>query len=84
MRECIKPEEMCCLTLRYLASRESFRSLEFQFRIGRKTIASIILDVTTTIVKELGSDYLVTPKTKDAWLDISHKFLLRWNFPNGI
>ena len=22
---------------------------------------------------------MVTPKTKDAWLDISHKFLLRWN-----
>ena len=29
MRECIKPEEMCCLMLRYLASGESFRSLEF-------------------------------------------------------
>ena len=34
MRECIKPKEMCSLTLRYLASGESFRSLEFQFRIG--------------------------------------------------
>lgn len=29
MRECIKPDEMVCLTLRYLASGESFRSLEF-------------------------------------------------------
>ena len=29
MRECIKPEEMCCLMLRYLASRESFCSLEY-------------------------------------------------------
>ena len=25
MRECIKPEEMCCVTLRYFASRESFQ-----------------------------------------------------------
>ncbi|XP_057310556.1 uncharacterized protein LOC130648520 [Hydractinia symbiolongicarpus] len=84
MRECIKPEEMCCLTLRYLASGESFRSLEFQFRIGKRTISSIILEVYMTIIEELRIEYLTTPNTEDAWLDISKKFLLRWNFSNGI
>ena len=83
MRECIKPEEMCCLTLRYLASGESFRSLEFQFRIGRKTISCIVVDVSLAIIKEF-KNHFSTPKTKDAWLNISKKFLLRWNFPNGI
>jgi len=38
MRDSIQPEEMLCLTLRYLASGESFRSLQFQFRLGRKTV----------------------------------------------
>ena len=37
MRERIKPEEMCCVALRYFASGESFRSLEYQFRISRKS-----------------------------------------------
>ena len=80
MRECIKPEEMCCLTLRYLASGESFRSLEFQFRIGKRTISNIILDVCMAIIEELRNDYFTTPNTEDAWLDISKKFFLRWNF----
>ena len=31
MRECIKPEEMCCVALGYFASGESFRSLQYQF-----------------------------------------------------
>ena len=31
MRECIKPEEMCSIALRYFASGESFRSLGYQF-----------------------------------------------------
>ena len=84
MRECIELEEMCCLTLRYLASGESFRSLEFQFRIGKRTISNIILDVCMAIIEELRSDYLTTPNTEDLWLDISKKFFLRWNFPNGI
>ena len=34
MRECISPEGRSCVTLRYLASGESFRSLEYQFRIS--------------------------------------------------
>ena len=39
MREYIKPDEMCCVVLRYLASGESFRSLEYQFWINKKTIS---------------------------------------------
>ena len=38
MRESIKPGEMCALALRFLATGESFRSLHFQFRLGRATI----------------------------------------------
>ena len=83
MRECIKPEEMCSLTLRYLASGESFRSLEFQFRISRRAISRIIIDVTNAIINEFKC-YLATPKTKDEWLRISKKFQARWNFPNGL
>ena len=31
IRPCIKPHEMVCVALHYLASGESFRSLQFQF-----------------------------------------------------
>ena len=31
IRECIRPEEMCCVALGHFASGESFRSLEYQF-----------------------------------------------------
>jgi len=51
MRDSIQPEEMLCLTLRYLASGESFRSLQFQFRLGRKTVSDIVIDVCTAILK---------------------------------
>ena len=37
MWERIIPEEVCCVALRYFASGESFRSLEYQFRISRKS-----------------------------------------------
>ena len=71
MRPCIKTHEMVCVALRYLTSGESFRSLQFQFRIGRKTIS-----------EELGPDHLNTPRSKEKWVEISNKFEERWNFPN--
>ena len=84
MRKCIKPEEMCCVALRYFASGESFRSMEYQFRISKKAISYIVEEVAVAIIKILGETYLKTPKTSDEWLKISKKFKERWNFPNGI
>ena len=63
MREFIKPEEMCCVALRYFASGESFRSMEYQFRISRKAISY-----------SLGETYLKRPKTTNEWVKISRKF----------
>ena len=74
MRPCIKPHEMVCVTLRYLASGESFRSLQFQFRIGRKTISEIVINVYSAIIEVLGPDHLNTPRSKEKWLEISKKF----------
>lgn len=80
MRESIKPREQCCLFLRYVASGESFRSLEYQFRISRRSISR----VAQAIIDKLQQQYLKTPSTVNEWLEISEKFSQRCNFPNMI
>ena len=84
MRECIKPEEMCCIALRYLASGESFRSLEYQFRVSKKAISYIIQEVCAAIIDVLGKYHFKTPKTTEEWMEIAEKFYVGWNFPNGL
>ena len=84
MRECITPEEMCCVALRYFASGESFRSLEYQFQISRKAISYIVEQVPAAIIKILGETYLKKPNTADESVKILRKFKERWNFPNGL
>ena len=83
MRKCISPEELTCLALRYLATGETFRSLEFQFRISRVRISQAVIEVSEAITNKL-SNYLKTSKSEVEWLEISRKFNQRWNFPNGI
>ena len=53
MRESIKPAEQCCIFLRYVASGESCRSLEYQFRVSRRSISRIIRTVAKAIIDEL-------------------------------
>lgn len=46
MRTPISVQHRLALTLRYLATGESFRSLEFQFRISRPAISYIVYEVS--------------------------------------
>ena len=84
LRESIKPAEQVCVFLRYVASGETFRSLEYQFRISRRYIARIVDRVAEAIIEEMQGEYLKTPNTASKWLEISEKFSQRWNFPNTI
>ena len=74
MRESIKPCEQCCLLLRYVASGETFHSLEDQFRVSRRSIARIVERMTEAVIEELQDEYLKTPNAVNKWLEISEKF----------
>ena len=80
----IKAPERLVLTIRFLATGESFRSLSFQFRISERAISYIIEEVTKAIVCYVGKDYIKLPASPQEWLDISQMFSTRWNFPNCV
>ena len=63
MREIIKLSEQFCFFLRYVVSGETFRSLEYQFRVSRRARERIVERVTKAIVEELQDEYLEIPNT---------------------
>lgn len=58
LREAISAKHRLIITLRLLATGESFRSLRYTFRIGQSTISNIIPEVCETIYKNLKDIYL--------------------------
>ena len=62
MRNAIPPAEQLAVTLRYLATAESYTSLQYQFRIGKGTLSAIIPKVCNAINSNLGSRYIYLPK----------------------
>ena len=72
------------LTLRFLATGETFRSLHFQFRMGKSTISYIVREVCRAIYLVLGARYMSAPTSCPEWLQIAEDFERMWQFPNCI
>ena len=71
------------MTLRFLATGETFQPLIFQFRISDRAISYIAKEVCNAIVKYLVPLYLKVPSTEEEWLSIAEKFETGWQYPNS-
>lgn len=72
------------LTLRYLATGNSYKTLEYAFRVGNNTISKFVPEVCEAIIDELLEECLYCPNTPDGWLEISEKFGQKWQMWNVI
>ncbi|XP_062407581.1 radial spoke head protein 3 homolog isoform X1 [Sardina pilchardus] len=82
-RKSIEPKQRLAVTLRFLATGESFRSLAFAYRLGRKTVADSVYMTCRAIVQKLLNTYMPKP-TEEAWREIAAGFWEKWQFPNCI
>ena len=83
MRQPISAEEKLAVTLRFLATGESYQSLQYQFRISRSTIGLFIPKVCKVIYEVLQQEYFSIPTTEKEWIDLADATELRWQFPNA-
>ncbi|XP_039958802.1 protein ANTAGONIST OF LIKE HETEROCHROMATIN PROTEIN 1-like [Bactrocera tryoni] len=84
MRKTIPANERLAVTLRFLASGDSFKSLSVDFRIAPNTISIFVPEVCDAIYKALKNEYLQVPNNEQMWIDIAQKFSDKWNFPHCI
>ena len=78
------PDERLALTLRYIASGESFQSLSFQFRISLNAVSCVIKGCCNALVDELVPVFVKTPSSEQGRLEISKKFEIRWNYRHAL
>nr|CAB3263116.1 uncharacterized protein LOC101243083 [Phallusia mammillata] len=69
------------ITLRYLASGNSFSDLAFQFRVSESLIGRIIPETCAAIWNILQPQVLVPPSSHNHWRDIAKEFERKWQFP---
>ena len=79
-RPAIKPGVRLAVTLKYLATGETYHSLSFAFRVPHNTISQIIKDVCQAIIDEYANEVVDTPTSPDDWKLVARNFSSRWNF----
>ena len=75
--------EKLALTIRYLATGESYTSLSCQFRVGRSTISSFYQ--RSAVPSRMSSpESTRCPTTPDEWKELETEFRIRWNVPHAL
>ena len=72
------------ITLRYLATDETYISLNYHFRTGKVTISKFVILVCKAIIGEFMGEHLTYPTTPERWKEIETEFGLRWNVPYAL
>ena len=62
------------IILRHLATRESYVSLQFAFRVERLKIYHFISDMFDTIIRYYHDEVVACPILPEAWLEIEQGF----------
>lgn len=87
-RSTIRPNlsnfECLVITLRFLATGASQRSLSFAFRLAACTVHHVVLETCQALWQVLRDDHLRVPQTAADWLSLSGDFERLWNFPHCI
>ena len=79
-RPALAPGLRLAITLRFMATGDSYHSLAFNFRVAHNTISILVPQVCSSIVAEYKDEVLVLPSTSDAWREVASGFSRRWNY----
>uniref|UniRef100_G3MSI3 DDE Tnp4 domain-containing protein n=1 Tax=Amblyomma maculatum TaxID=34609 RepID=G3MSI3_AMBMU len=83
LRESLSSAERLAITLRFLASGNSYQSLAYSFRVGKSTISQLVPEVCIAIWKVLKPRVLRQPDHRQLKA-IADEFMWKWNFPNCV
>ena len=72
------------ITLRFLATGNSYHSLAFSFKVAPNTISNLVPEVCRAIVVEYVAEVLHTPSTPEEWREVANGFSSRWNYHHCI
>ena len=68
------------ITLRYLATGDSYKSLAYGFRVAPSTIVSIVPAVCQAIYDHYHETAFKCPTTEAEWKEVASGFSEKWNF----
>ena len=84
VRKAITPGERLAITIRYLVTGDSMKTISFSYRVGHSTVGGIIDSTCDAIWSVLMPEYMRRPRSAEEWRQVSEGFQHTWNFPHCV
>nr|CAI5831885.1 unnamed protein product [Callosobruchus analis] len=81
LRKAISVQDRLALTLRFLASGDSFTSPQYLFKISKQSISVIVGETSRALASTL-MGHIKIPSNAGQWLQVSKQFFEHWQFPH--
>lgn len=79
-KKALEPGLRLAITLRFLASGDSYKSLALNFRVGWNSISQLVPETCEAIITEYLKETIVCPATPDGWKRVAEDFAGAWDF----
>ena len=83
-RKALEPGLKLAITLRYIATGNSYMSLQYGFRVAGNTICNFVPAVCEAIIQVYSDELLSCPITPEDWKEVADLFASRWNLPHCV
>ena len=83
-RDPLSPGPKLTITLRHLASGDSYPTLQYAFRVARLTINKFVPGVCNAIILAYRDEVMTCPTSPEDWLEVESVFRQRWNIPHAL
>ena len=80
----IPPGLRVAVTLRFLATGSSYKTLGYAFRVAFNTISLIVPETCRAIISVYGDSELKLPQSAEEWEQVAQRYEERWNLPHCI
>ena len=84
MRDPMSPGVKLAVTLRHLATGDSYTTLKYAFRVVSQTIEKFVPEICDAITRAYQDQVMRCPTLPEDWLLVESVFRWRWNFPHAL
>ena len=83
-RQTIQQGLRLAVTLRHLATGDSYHSLMYNFRIAMSTVCEVVREVCEAIIAEYSEEVMPFPRNAADWRDLATQFGNRWQMHHAL
>ncbi|XP_050542002.1 uncharacterized protein LOC126905910 [Daktulosphaira vitifoliae] len=83
LRRCIPTQERLAMTLRFLATGDSFKSLSYLFKVSTQTVLRCVHETCSALIDELRYG-IKLPENPEEWYMVANDYDTKWQYPHCV